>query len=259
MKIAAVVLTKNEEKNIQTCLNSLLWCDEIVIVDDYSQDKTIRKMQNHIAKVKIFKRRLNDNFGEQRNFGLSKALVSSDSRGTDWILFVDADEEVSDELSLEIRERIEETGFNGFYIRRRDFWMGKELGFAESGATNLLRLGRAGSGSWKRRVHEYWDIKGSVGQLKNFLSHRPHPTISSFIKKVCFYSELHAVANRKEKKSSSVFKIFFYPIFKFCQNFIFRRGFLDGTHGFVISIVLSFHSFLGWSNLWILQEKQKRS
>src|SRR3990167_11562432 len=93
--ISAVVLTKNEEKNIERCINSLLWCDEIVIIDDYSEDETINKIKN--AKVKIFQRKLNGDFAGQRNFGLEKA-------SGEWVLFVDSDEEVSRELREEILE-----------------------------------------------------------------------------------------------------------------------------------------------------------
>jgi Glycosyltransferases involved in cell wall biogenesis len=118
--LSAVVLTKNEEKNIERCLESLDFVDEIVIIDDYSTDKTLNKVKSQ--KLKVFQRKLNGDFAEQRNFGLEK------TRG-EWVLFLDADEEITDELKKEIKEMIryatlERDDLIGFYIKRRDFFLG---------------------------------------------------------------------------------------------------------------------------------------
>ena len=123
--ISALVLTKNEEKNIKKCLQSLSWCDELILIDDYSEDKTLQIVRACHCVIKIYKRKLNNNFAAQRNFGLSKA------KG-DWILFIDADEVVSKSLREEIREKTKKQ--NGFYIskacafsiKRKDYFLGKE-------------------------------------------------------------------------------------------------------------------------------------
>ena len=103
--ISAVVLTKNEEKNIKRCLESLTLADEIIIIDDYSTDFTIRKIEKTNKKAKIYKRHLNNDFAGQRNYGLSKA------KG-EWVLFVDADEIIPEALASEIYN-LQFTIYNG--------------------------------------------------------------------------------------------------------------------------------------------------
>jgi glycosyltransferase involved in cell wall biosynthesis len=246
IKITACILTKNEEKNISRSIKSAKWCDEIIIVDDYSTDKTLSLARKF--KVKIYKRKLNDNFAQQRNFALSKA------RGK-WVLFLDADEEVSPKLADEIKRVITTTKLSGFYIARKDCWLGKNLTGGESGNNKILRLGRRKVGKWKRRVHETWNIKGKVGILKNKIIHYPHQNINEFIDHINYYSQIHTFENESEQKQANIYKIILYPPLKFINNFIFKKGYRDDTHGFVAAVIMSFHSFLAWSRLWLVPRK----
>lgn len=243
--ISAVVLTKNEEKNVKEFLKRLKWCGEIIVVDDYSEDKTVELAKKHGARV--YKSRLNDSFAQQRNFGLEKA------RG-EWVLFIDADERVSEELAAEIKQKTGDRRqkAKGFYVKRRDIMWGRQLKHGETGNTELLRLARKGAGKWRRRVHEVWEVSGPVETLKNPLYHYPHQTLREFIADVDWMSTLHARALKEEGKTSNVFKILFYPPAKFFHGFFLKIGFMDGTAGFVSTAVMSFHSFLGWAKLWKL-------
>src|SRR5476649_2486654 len=99
--ISAVILTKNEETNIIDCLESIAWCDEIIILDDYSTDRTLQVIKNFNSRVKIFQRSLNNDFSSQRNYGLSKTKEN-------WVLFIDADERLSNGLSGEIKDFIKQ-------------------------------------------------------------------------------------------------------------------------------------------------------
>lgn len=245
MSISAVVLTKNEEKNIQKCLESLRFCDEVIVVDDFSKDTT-EKIALKIG-AKVYKRKLDNDFSKQRNFGLSKAKGK-------WVLFVDADEWVSEKLAIEILKSVNDSAHKGFYLRRRDFFMGKEIKFGEQGKVKLLRLAQKNFGKWERCVHEVWKIEGSVGELKNPLLHNPHQNFKEFIDDINWMSALHAKANLSEGKKSNLAKIIFYPLGKFLYNFFLRQGFLDGSCGFLLAIFMSFHSFLAWSKLWFLQK-----
>ncbi len=250
MNLTAVVLTKNEEKNIERCLKSLSFAGEILIVDDYSVDRTL-----DIAKkfgVKIYKRLLNGDFAQQRNFALSKARF-------DWVLFIDADEVVPEKTKLEIISKIENPLLKevGYFVRRDNYFLGKKLKYGEASSVSLLRLGKKGCGVWKRKVHEFWDIKGKVVMLNNRIDHYFCENLSDFIEKINWYSELHTKANQEEGKKSNLFKILFYPVFKFFNGFVLKRGFLDGVSGFVFAFLMSFHSFLSWSKLWLLQRGRK--
>lgn len=248
--ISAVVLAKNEEKNIKDCLDSLKWCDEIVVINDYSEDKTAEVAKKHGAEV--YKHALNNNFASQRNFGLEKA------RG-EWVLFIDADERVSRELAREIKYEISKIKNNetvGFYLKRRDFMWNKELKHGETGNIRLLRLAKRDTGKWRRAVHEVWDVKGEIGTLDNPLIHYSHQTLREFLADIDWMSTLHAEENKKEGKSSNLLKIIFYPKLKFFDSWILKLGFLDGTPGFMVAIMMSLHSFLAWSKLWLAQRDE---
>lgn len=250
--ISAVVLTKNEEINISVCLKSLSWCGEIVVIDDYSTDNTVNIAEEKGARV--FRRELNNDFSAQRNFGLEKA------KG-DWVLFVDADEVVTPRLRDEVIKLLSNKviKYSGFKIRRSDVIWGKELKHGETGNIKLLRLARKGKGDWKRAVHETWEIECETGELLNPLMHYPHQTVKEFISGINRYSTLHAQELVKEGKRSNIFKILMWPKLKFFQNWIFKLGFLDGGPGFVVAMMMAFHSYLAWSNLWLTQNKGQRT
>ena len=146
--------------------------------------------------------------------------------------------------------------YMSYFVRRDDYMWGKKLKHGETGTALFLRLGRKSGGKWVRRVHEVWGVVGRTKTLKNHLRHYPHQTLREFINDINFHSSLHAEANYKEGKSSNLAKIIIWPKGKFLSNYFFKLGFLDGTEGFVLTLMMSFHSFLAWSKLWIIQRKR---
>jgi glycosyltransferase involved in cell wall biosynthesis len=248
--ISVVILTRNEEQNIQKCLESVKWCDEIIIIDDASSDNTIEIAKKY--KVAIYRNPLNGNFSAQRNFGLTKTK-------NDWILFVDSDEVVSDALAYEISNAIGLRGqnlknFNGFCIRREDFMWGKRLKHGESNI-KILRLGRKGAGSWRGMAHEIWDIKEPVGTLFNPMLHFPHKNLVEFLREINFYTDIRARELKEKKSKVSFWSILIYPLGKFMIDYIFKKGFMDGIHGLVFAIAMSFHSLLVRGKLWLINNK----
>lgn len=249
MKLSAIVLTKNEEKNIRACLKSLSFCDEVIVIDDFSIDKTVevaRKM-----KAYVFNHSLNGDFAAQRNFGQGKA------RG-EWVLFVDADERVTSSLGDEI---IQVTNnpiiqYSGFNIKRTDFIWGKELKYGETGKVKLLRLAKRNAGQWSGCVHEEWKIKGKIGELKNPLLHYPHPTLTEFLQNINFYTNLRAKELYMQDIQVYWTSIILYPLGKFFLNYFIKLGFLDGIPGLIQAILMSFHSFLVRAKLWMLWQKK---
>ncbi|MBI3289958.1 glycosyltransferase family 2 protein [Candidatus Microgenomates bacterium] len=258
MSISAVILTKNEEKNIERCIQSVSFCDEIVVVDDYSTDKTLElikkskiKNQNDNLKFKIFERELNGDFAAQRNFGLSKA------KG-DWVLFVDADEIVSLELADEITNYLSliTNHLSGFFLKRHDNMWEKELKYGDLRNFKELRLAKKTAGKWSRKVHEVWGVKGKIGEMDNPLIHYAHPNLWVFTSKINFYSTLHAEQKFEDGEKLSLLKIILWPKLKFLKDYFLKLGFLDGTEGLVLAVMMSFHSFLAWSKLWLTQNKK---
>jgi len=248
MKLSAAILTKNSKGIIGALIDNLSFCDEVVVVDDFSEDGTDIVARQHDAKV--LKRQLNGNFAKQRNYAL-------DNCSGEWILFVDSDENVSEDLKKEILTAVKSNTISGYQIKRSNQFLGKTLKYGEAGTVKLIRLARKNSGKWERNVHEYWNVKGKIGKLKECLNHNPYQSLGEFIEKINTYSSMHAKANFKEGKKSSILKIAFYPGMKFLSNYIFKKGFLDGIHGFVFALLMSIHSFLAWSKLWIMQTKIK--
>ena len=248
--ISAVILTKDEERNIKRCLDSVIWCDEVIIVDDRSSDKTLEIAKKY--KALIYTNPLNNNFSASRNFGLSKVK-------NEWALFVDADEVISDALAYEISSAVGVNdqslrNFNGFYLRRSDFIWGKRLKFGETGDIKLLRLGRKGAGVWKGMAHERWKIDGLVGKLINPILHFPHKTLEEFLAEVNFYTDIRAIELKQKNTKVYAWSIIAYPFCKFVINYFFKRGFMDGMQGLIFAIVMSFHSFLVRGKLWFKNE-----
>ncbi|MFZ5366419.1 MAG: glycosyltransferase family 2 protein [Patescibacteria group bacterium] len=252
MALTAVILTKNEEKNIGECLKTLKWADEIVIVDDYSEDSTLKIVEmvekEERSNIKIFKRHLNCDFSSQRNFGLNKA-------SGEWVLFVDADERVSAALWAEIKKQTSKSKYSGFYLRREDKIWGRTLKHGETAGVRLLRLGKKGAGEWRRTVDEVWEIRGETATMENPLSHYPHQTLTEFLGSINFLSTLNAWAFYDEGKRTTFFD-WFKPPAKFIQNYFFRLGFLDGMPGFIVALLMSFHSFLVRSKLYLIWRKE---
>lgn len=249
MNISAIILTKDEEKNIEECLKHLKWCGEIILVDDNSTDKTITIAEK--LGVKVYKHSLDNNFAEQRNFGLAKA-------NNEWVLFVDADEIISDVLASEIGEGIKGKvgSINGYCIKRVDSMWGKVLKHGETGNIKLLRLAKRNAGKWTGSVHEVWNVKGEIGILKNPIMHYPHQMLTEFLHELNFYTTLRAEELFKSKVKVRWWHIIVYPKAKFAQNYFFKLGFLDGTAGIVIALCMSFHSFLVRGKLWQLWQKK---
>lgn len=253
--LSAVVLTKNEEKNIKECLKCLNFCDEILVIDDYSSDETIKEIKNFNLELKIFQRHLDNNFASQRNFGLGKA------KG-DWILFVDADERISAELAAEIRAKSSklkaQSSINGFYLKRQDRFLGKWLKYGETASVKLLRLARKDCGQWQGKIHEVWQVKGKIGELKNPLLHKRDLTIAQFLERINFYSSIRSQELYQRGCRTNMCLVTAYPLAKFLQNYFLRFGFLDGVAGFIMAGMMSLHSFLVRGKLWIRQQNQGR-
>lgn len=244
--ISAVVLTKNEEKNIKDCLENLSWCDEIIVVDDFSIDKT-GEIAEKMGAV-VYKRRLQGDFAAQRNFGLKKA------KG-DLVFFVDADERVTKALHEEIL-KVLNCQIVGFYFRRKDKFLGKWLNYGEAASVRLLRLARKNVGKWQGNIHEEWQVKGITRGLSNPILHNRRITICDFLERINNYSTIRARQLFEQKQKTNIFWIIVFPTAKFLQNYFLRLGFLDGFPGFVMAFFMSFHSLLVRCKLYYLWQKR---
>jgi len=244
MKLSIVILTKNEEKNINNAIESASFANEILVIDDNSTDDTTAIAVK--AGAKVIRRKLNNNFSSQRNYGIQEA------KG-DWVLFLDADEIISRELRKEIDKAINNNKNSVYYIKRRDIFWGRGLKYGElwnSYRKGFIRLVKKDSGLWKHPIHETYDYKGSFGRLDGFIDHYSHEGIKDFIEKVNIYSSIRAKELNNNGNTTNIFKVFIYPIGKFKANYLFKLGFLDGIPGFIYAFMMSLHSFLVRAKLY---------
>ncbi|QQG41197.1 MAG: glycosyltransferase [Candidatus Woesebacteria bacterium] len=187
----------------------------------------------NFAVITLNRKNITD-FAASRNH-LLKSIKS------EWILFLDSDEVISKDLKSEIK-KLNTNGYNGFYLNRKNYFLGQYVG-----TDKILRLGKNNAGTWERGVHETWHVNGRIGEIKNaYIVHNTSQNLQDYLKKINYYSELHALENIKEGKKSNLFKIVFYPIGKFIVTFA-KSG------NVVFSIMQSLHSFLSWSKQWIIQ------
>ena len=145
---------------------------------------------------------------------------------------------------------------NGYRIKRRDTFLGKELHFGESGSNSFIRLARKRSGTWKRPVHEIWDVTGEIEELKAPIDHIAAESVGDFVKRINYYTSINARHLYEKGVHTSFLDIILYPKTKFIMDYVIKQGFRDGTHGFVHAMLMSFHSFLTRSKLWLLQNKK---
>lgn len=251
--ISLLLLTHNEEKNLQkywTWLDKCKNINEIICVDDNSTDKSVeivKKLENKRIKVKVFERGLDNNFSNQRNFGISKT-------SNNWILWLDADEKPSIKL-IRFLNHIDNLEYYNYAFKRHDVFINHELNHGETAHQYFLRFFNKKHGCFAGAVHEIWQTPEEIKCEKIHIHHYPHQSLKSFIQKINFYSDIRAQELFDQNQKGNLFQIIFYPLAKFIQGYFFRLGFLDGTPGIIIALGMSFHSFLVRSKLWHLSHR----
>lgn len=241
--ISVTIITINEEKKIEQCLKSLQKLDaEIILVDSGSTDRTLEIAKKY--KTKIFHRDF-DNFANQKNWAISKASSS-------WILSVDADEIISEDLAEEIEKVIQTKEYTAFLIPRRNFILGAEIKYSRWSPDKHIWLWKKDQGKWEGEVHEEVVCTGKVGQLNNSKEHYSHDTINEFIKSNNFYSTLEAKSLHKKGVRFSFFKMIWQAGFEFFIRYFYKMGFLDGWRGFCLSYLMGIYKLMVWIKLWSL-------
>lgn len=245
--LSVVVLTHNDEKTIDRTLRSLGFADDIIVIDDESTDTTIEKTKKY--PITLIKSSLQGDFATQRNKAIRLAQ-------REWVLFVDADEEVTDSLRDEILNILVAPEYDSYYIKRRDYWWNHEVSHGELSSASqvgFIRLVKKGSGTWKGTVHEEFVPHEGSGTLKHHLNHYPHPTLAEFILDINRYSTLRSRELMKNGHESSIFEIMTLPFLKFIFTYFVKKGYKDGAQGFAYSFLMSFHSFLVRAKLYQYQ------
>lgn len=247
--ISLIIITKNEQDNIKKYfgwLKKVKSINEIILVDDFSTDKTIQTLKTKIGdhqKLLVFRRKLNNDFSNQRTFAIKKA-------SNDWILWLDADEKPSPKLINFLINFLPNTNVKSYSFLRQDIFLNYKLNHGQS-INKHIRLFNKNYGQFLGKVHEIW--KGSqISNLNYVFYHYSFNNLTQILHKLNFYTDIRSKELFDQDVKTNLFQIIFFPIGKFVQTYFLKRGFLDSTPGMIFSLLMSLHSFLVRAKLWHL-------
>ncbi len=247
MKVSVVISAFNEEKKLPDCLESVKKiADEIIVINNSSTDSTEKIAKKYTDKV--YTRENLAMLNVNKNFGFSKASGS-------WILNLDADERVTKELEEEISKIPDSAPENGFLIPRKNILFGKWIKHSIWWPDYQLRLFRRNKGKFaEKHVHEYVEVDGEVGKLQSPIKHLNYESISQYIYKL----EKIYTASEVDNLIKSGKKLYWYdalrmPVSDFLKTFFMQKGYRDGLHGLILSLLQSFYMVIVFAKVW---EKQ---
>lgn len=242
-RVSAIITTFNEEAHIAACVESLLWCDEILVVDSFSTDGTPEIARGY-DKVRFYQRTY---FGSasQKNWAMDQVT-------NDWILIFDADERCTPALQKEIETLLAAGPRNDAYtIHRRVFFMDRVIRFSGWQHDQVVRLVKNGSARYpNRRVHADMITRGPAPLLRHSMDHYMADSLDEYIKRIEKYSFWGAAQNWKERKKSGFMEVFGRSVWRFFRTYIFQLGILDGMHGLVFCMLQAYGTYLKWALLW---------
>jgi glycosyltransferase involved in cell wall biosynthesis len=251
MEISAVIITYNEERRLEDALKSLAGAvSEIVLVDCHSTDETIKIARRFTDRV--FERAWT-NFADQKNFADGQAAHS-------WILSLDADERVSPELRKELLNlRAADPEVDAFSIPRQVYYLGRWVRHSGWYPERKLRLFRKAKAHWEGEyVHERLVVEGPIGKLRGPIHHFTYRNIHEHLARINTFSDLGAQKLYAEKKKARWYHLILLPFFRFVRAYFWKRGFLDGFPGLVISVLTGYAVFVRYAKLKEIWKRGER-
>jgi glycosyltransferase involved in cell wall biosynthesis len=243
-KVTAIVPTFNEAANIEECLEGLQWADEIIVVDSFSTDGTPELARPRCTRVVQHEY---VNSATQKNWIIPQAAH-------EWIFLVDADERCTPELAAEVQRTLEAPGEDAWWIYRRNHFLGKEIRHSGWDTDKVIRL--------FRREHRYQDLtvhaevvvpSGRVGFMGGKLLHFTIDTLDQFFEKRLRYADWASRDLIRRGRRGTPLTIAWHGLGNFLRQYVLRRGFLDGAHGFVLALLYSFYTSAKYARLWEAQ------
>jgi glycosyltransferase involved in cell wall biosynthesis len=242
--ISIIIPTYNEQNYIEDCLKSVSFANQIIIVDSFSTDNTIALAKNF--NCEIVERKF-DNFSNQKNHAIQFAT-------SDWILFLDADERVTQKLKLEIIKTISSAKHGAYKIKFPHFYMNRFLYNIDN---RVVRLAKNNNLRFEGLVHEKLIHSGSVGILKNFMLHYTYKGLFHYIKKKDSYAWFQAEMAINKKKKATYLHLVFKPIYRFFHTYIIRKGFLDGIPGLAVACIDAYGVFSRYVKMILIEKNLK--
>lgn len=244
--ISVVIISKNEQDRIKMCLESVKWADEILVLDNGSEDKTVEIAKKYTDKIVEFR---NEDYATFRNKGFEET-------SGEWVLFVDPDERVLSTLKDEIYQLIKTDEYSAYAISRKNIIFGKEVCYGTFWPDWVIRLlKRSEFETWVGKIHEYPKFKGKLGYTKNSLLHLTHRNLDQIVLKSLEWSKIDAKlrmeAGHPNMSGWRFLRIFTTEIWN--QGFL-KGGFFNGTIGIMDSILQAFSLYMSFVRLWQLQQ-----
>jgi glycosyltransferase involved in cell wall biosynthesis len=241
-RLSVVVITLNEEDRIRDCLASVAWADEIVVVDAGSDDKTValaRELTDHVVVHPW------QGFAAQKNYAIARATG-------EWVLSLDADEQVEPALRAEIEAVLKAPGaFAGFRVARRNMMWGRWIRHGRLYPDWQLRLFRRDRGAFvDRAVHESVQVDGPVGRLTTPLLHHSYRDVGDFLRRADRYATLAADEWVASGRRFSRAELVTAPLGRFLSMYVLHRGFLDGWRGFLLAVLYAYYVFIRSAKIW---------
>jgi glycosyltransferase involved in cell wall biosynthesis len=244
MTVSAIVITKDEERNIAACLESLRWAAEILVVDACSSDRTVEIAKAYTDLVFV---RPWPGFGPQKNFAIDRAKA-------DWILIVDADERVTEALRGEILSLPQDgppPDVAGFEIPRRNFFYGRWIRGGGIYPDYQLRLFRRSAGRYDDvLLHERLQLRGRITRLEHPLDHYSMPGIRHHVRKMMHYTTLGAQEKLKARSWVTPLDLAGHHLGTIIKTYLLRGGYRDGIHGVIVALFAGMHTFVKYAKAW---------
>ena len=242
-KLSAYVLTFNEEAKIRDALDSIVWADEIVVLDSHSTDRTEQICKEYTDR---FYQCDFEGFGKLRNRALD--LVTHD-----WVLSIDADERATDELGEEIRAELASgPRADAFFVPRKNFFLGRWIrhcgwypDYRQPQFFNKHRLRYRDD-----LVHESFDVMGRADYLRGHVLQYPFRDLSEYLRKMSRYSTLMAEQMHQRGQKFHAHQLVTHPVFTFIKMYGLRQGFRDGMPGLILSLLYAYYTFIKYAKLW---------
>jgi glycosyltransferase involved in cell wall biosynthesis len=242
--VSVYVLTYNNKRTLQRCLESLRWADELVVVDSCSDDGSFELAKEFTDEV--YQRKWG---GHREQYQYAANLTKNE-----WVMFVDADEVVPPELVDEIQRELEGNHgqWDGYICHRRTFYLGRWIEYGGWYPDYEIRLYRRDKGKWVGDLHAKVGVEGKVKQLNGRYLHYTYRDISDQIQTIDRYSRTAAEDMMRSGEQFSLFRLLLRPPFRFLKEYIFKAGFRDGLPGLIIAVSTVFYVFIKYAKLWEL-------
>jgi len=245
-KITAIIPTFNEEKHIRKAIKSVIWADEIIVIDSFSKDKTLDIAREYNVKIVQNEYKYS---AHQKNYIIPKATYN-------WIILLDADEEVSSQLKDEIINTVNSNPkFDGYWIKRDNMFMGKKIRYGNWKNDRVIRLFKRDTCKYEdKRVHAEIISDGKIGELKCKIKHDTFRNLDNYLFRLTRYARWKAKDRYVKTSKVGFYHLSIRPGFYFFKSYILKLGILDGLQGFILSCLGAYSLFIRY--LMIMEQQQ---